>query len=168
MKHKKILAALLAVLILAGGVSALAAAGGSDNPLVTLSYLTDTFTKSILNQTQSKINSAQSTYEAKLDAKLAGIDTSGGGSGAAAYSVVSLSTGQTLTGRVGCEIMLRVGTASCVSDSSPGLIDTTTGGTLENGGSLVKNHLYLVTIDTRSIRATSAVKVLVRGPYSIT
>ena len=164
---RKVFAVLLAGLIFAGAVSALAAAGGSDNPLVTLSYLTDTFTKNILNQTQSKINSTQSTYEAKLDAKLSGLSGSGG-SGAAAYSVVDLSSGQTLTGRVGCEIMLRVGTATCVSSGTPGLIDTTTGGTLENGGSLVKNHLYLVTIDTRSIRATSAVKVLVRGPYSIT
>lgn len=42
---KKILALLLAAVILTGGISALAAAGTSDNPLVTLSYLTDTFKK---------------------------------------------------------------------------------------------------------------------------
>ena len=48
---KKILALLLAAVILTGGISALAAAGTSDNPLVTLSYLTDTFKKSILAQT---------------------------------------------------------------------------------------------------------------------
>lgn len=42
---KKILALLLAAVILTGKISALAAAGTSDNPLVTLSYLTDTFKK---------------------------------------------------------------------------------------------------------------------------
>ena len=62
---KKILALLLAAVILTGGISALAAAGTSDNPLVTLSYLTDTFKKSILAQTDSKLAAAQSTYEAQ-------------------------------------------------------------------------------------------------------
>lgn len=42
---KKILALLLAAVILTGGISALAVAGTSDNPLVTLSYLTVTSKK---------------------------------------------------------------------------------------------------------------------------
>ena len=34
-----------------------------------------------------------------------------------------------LVGDIGCEVMLRVGSAACVSPSTPGLIDETTGGT---------------------------------------
>ncbi len=77
---------------------------------------------------------------------------------------MTLSKGQTLTGDIGCEVMLRVGTASCVSPSSPGLIDETTAGTLNNGGALVTNHLYKMTIEGRGVKAGSATtKLLVRG-----
>ena len=84
------------------------------------------------------------------------------------FSVVTLSQGQILTGDVGCEVMLRVGSATCVADSNPGLVDETDGTLLNNGSSLVTNHLYMVTISTRSVQAASAtVKVLVRGPYTV-
>lgn len=64
--------------------------------------------------------------------------------------------------------MLRVGTAVCVSDSAPGLIDTTEGTTLNHGGALQANHLYMVTIATRGVTATAdVVKVLARGSYTI-
>ena len=82
--------------------------------------------------------------------------------------MVTIPAGKTLTGDIGCEVMLRVGSASCVSPSSPGLIDETTGGTLENGKALVKNHLYMMTIEGRGVKAGgSAVKVLVRGSYTV-
>ena len=105
---KKILALLLAAVILTGGISALAAAGTSDNPLVTLSYLTDTFKKSILAQTDSKLAAAQSTYEAKLEQKIQSSGNSGTTIGA--YSVVRMTNGQTLTLNKNCEVMLRSGT----------------------------------------------------------
>jgi hypothetical protein len=82
--------------------------------------------------------------------------------------VVTLSSGQKLNGTVGTEIMLRVGTATCVASSAPGIIDMNAGGTLNAGYPLVTNHLYMVTIDPRGIQATSSVvKVLVRGDYTI-
>lgn len=60
--------------------------------------------------------------------------------------------------------MLRVGAAVCVASSSPGLIDETTAGTLNNGGALAQNHLYMMTIEGRGVKATAATtKLLVRG-----
>ena len=82
--------------------------------------------------------------------------------------MVTLSEGQTLTGDIGCEVMLRVGGAVCVSPSDPGLIDETTASTLANGGALVQNHLYMMTIEGRGVRATAAAKVLARGSYTVT
>ena len=122
---KKILALLLAAVILTGGISALAAAGTSDNPLVTLSYLTDTFKKSILAQTDSKLAAAQSTYEAKLEQKIQSSGNSGTTIGA--YSVVRMTNGQTLTLNKNCEVMLRSGT---VQYSGNALTDTTSGSIL--------------------------------------
>ena len=82
--------------------------------------------------------------------------------------MVTLNEGQTLTGGVGCEVMLRVGSAVCVAPSAPGLIDETTAGTLNNGGALAQNHLYMMTIENRAVRATAATtKLLVRGTYTL-
>ena len=81
---------------------------------------------------------------------------------------MALSSGQTLTGSVGCEVLLRVGTATCVASSAPGLIDETTGSTLAGGSALVQNHLYMMTIENRGVKATAATtKLLVRGTYTI-
>ena len=81
--------------------------------------------------------------------------------------MVELSAGQTLTGSAACELLLRSGTATCVSDSSPGLVDMTDGATLANGGALKANHLYLATIEGRGVRASTAVTIMVRGEYTV-
>ncbi len=157
---RTVLTVCLVLLLLAGGATALAAVGTAENPLVTLSYLTNTFTQKILAQTEGKITAKQDAYEQKLESKLQG-------SGSASYSVVSLAKGQTLTGQAGCEVLLRDGTAVCISAAS-GFLDTTTGGTLEGGQALSRNHLYLLSADTSGVKATSGVKLMVRGGYRIT
>lgn len=86
---------------------------------------------------------------------------------APSYQVVNLSAGQTITGGAACEFLLRSGTATCVSDTSPGLVDMTAGTTLAGGGALTANHLYLATIEGRGVKASTAVTLLVRGTYSI-
>ena len=159
---KKILALLLAAVILTGGISALAAAGTSDNPLVTLSYLTDTFKKSILAQTDSKLAAAQSTYEAKLEQKIQSSGNSGTTIGA--YSVVRMTNGQTLTLNKNCEVMLRSGT---VQYSGNALTDTTSGSILAQGSTVQKKHLYFSADGTAILQATSSVTILIRGNYHI-
>ena len=150
-------AALLALsAALMTGVSLAAEAGTAQDPLVTLSYLNDTFFNSIMQRVDQKI--AQQTGQA----------VSGGSSSAASFTVVTLSQGQTLTGDIGCEVMLRVGSAVCAAPSDPGLIDETTASTLANGAPLIQNHLYMMTIEGRGVRATAGtVKVLARGSYTI-
>ncbi len=135
----------------------LAAETGSDrDPLVTLSYLNDTFFSQIMQRVDQKIADRNGQLNQQ------------GGSVSSSFAVVTLSQGQTLTGDIGCEILLRVGSAVCVSPSDPGLIDETTAASLSNGGALAQNHLYMMTIEGRGIQASSAtVKVLVRGSYTI-
>ena len=160
MKKDRWLLRAFVLLALSAGLmtTALAAeAGSSGDPLVTLSYLNDTFFNTIMQRVDQKI--AERTGQA-----LPG----GTSSTAASFVVVTLSEGQTLTGGIGCEVMLRVGSAVCVSSSDPGLIDETTAATLANGGALVQNHLYMMTIEGRGVRATAAVtKVLARGSYTV-
>ena len=159
MKKNRWVPRLLVLLVLCGvlnvTLSAAAEAGSSDDPLVTLSYLNETYMDTIMERVDQKI--------AQRNAQL-----SGGTSAASVFTVVTLSSGQVLTGDIGCEVMLRVGTATCVSPSSPGLIDETAASTLNNGGALVQNHLYMMTIEGRGVQATAATtKLLVRGSYSI-
>lgn len=145
-------------------LSAAAEAGSASDPLVTLSYLNETYMSVILDKVDSKITARNTEMTAKIQ-KATGTASSGT---ASAFSVVTLSKGQTLTGEIGCEVLLRVGTASCVAASSPGLVDETTGGTLNGGGALTQNHLYMMTIENRGVKATAAtVKVLVRGGYTV-
>jgi hypothetical protein len=158
MKNKKLIMILSVALalVLIAGVSAYAATnyGSSSDPLITLSYLNDTFTPSIVSKFQTQIDTA-----------LAGQT---GGATATTYKVVTLSKGQKLTGSVGCEIMLRVGSASAQGSDTPCLVDTTGGTSLSSGSALTANHLYMVTIANNGITATAAtVKVLVRGSYTI-
>lgn len=158
MKGKKWLAGLLAAVMLCGLLSLTAAAssaGTEDDPLVTLSYLKETFLSDIMKKVDEKI--------------AARTGQTGGGDAASTFAVVTLTKGQTLTGDIGCEVLLRVGTAVCVSPSSPGLIDETSASALNNNGALVQNHLYMMTIEGRGVKATAATtKLLVRGTYSIT
>lgn len=159
MKKDRWLLRAVVLLILSAGLmttaSLAAEAGSSGDPLVTLSYLNDTFFNTIMQRVDQKI--AERTGQAVP-----------GGSSSASFVVVTLSQGQTLTGGIGCEVMLRVGSAVCVSPSDPGLIDETTASTLADGGALVQNHLYMMTIEGRGVRATAATtKVLARGSYTV-
>ncbi len=155
MKNKKlitILSIVLAVVIIAG-VSAYAATsfGTSSDPLITLSYLEKTLTPQLLEQ-----------FGDELETALAANGST------STYSVVTLSNGQKLIGEVGCEIMLRIGSASVSASDSPGLVDTTNAASLNDGSALTANHLYMVTIAGNGIKATaSTVKVIVRGSYTI-
>lgn len=170
---RKILVIAAALFFIAGSVTALAAAGGSEaNPLVTLSYLKTVFTQTILQETNTKLTTAEAKYTKALDDKIAGYKTelqnSGVGGGSVSFVLVDLPNGKTLTAKNGTELMLRSGSAQCVSADSPGLINSTTGSILDYGGNLEKNHLYLAGADNRGVKATSgSVKLLVRGSYSI-
>ena len=160
------MAAMLALsLVLSCTVSLAAEAGSSQDPLVTLSYLNDTFLGQILEKVDAKIAQRNS----QIVQQLGGQTTSGGTTTASTFTVVTLSSGQVLTGDIGCEVMLRVGTATCVAPSSPGLIDESAATTLAGGAALVQNHLYMMTVEGRGVKATAATtKLLVRGSYTIT
>ena len=134
-----------------------ATAGSANDPLITKSYLDGP----ILERVQALVD--QTVTERKAELEAAAGQNSGN-----VFKVVTLRQGETLEGDVGCEVMLRIGSAVCGSPESVGIIDTTDGTNLGDGKALVTNHLYMVTISTRTVTATSGtVKVLARGPYTV-
>ena len=164
---KKILTSFLGLALTLGalGMTMAAAAdpGSSKDPLVTLSYLEDVFFDAILEKVDERIEGR----DEKIAEKISG--TSGQTeANAQTFTVVTLTQGQILTGDIGCEVMLRVGSAVCTAPSAPGLIDETTASTLNSGGALAQNHLYMMTIEGRGVKATAATtKLLVRGGYTV-
>ena len=146
--------------------AAAAGAGTADDPLVTLSYLNETFLAAVQKRIDEAVASRNASLTAYIDGKLG----SGGGSAgtASSFAVVTIPAGKTLVGDIGCEVMLRVGSAACVSPSTPGLIDETSGAALAGGLALQQNHLYMATVDSRGVQASAnSTKLLVRGNYSV-
>lgn len=180
MKKRKLRTALCVMLVgtvLAAFVAIAAEAGSQGDPLVTLSYLNDTFLGQLLGKVDSKIGEQNQTIRQELEQRidqaeleiLGQVTGTGTVSGTtASYHEVTLSDGQTLYGSAGCEVMLRSGSASCVSEgkSTPGLVDISGGGTINHGSALKENHLYTMTAD-RGVKASGAVTLLVRGSYTI-
>ena len=151
MKKKRIIAVLvIAVLTLAGGMAyAFSGYGTQDDPLITKSYLDSILTEQIMAQAQEKLDAAESSRQG-------------------AFTVLTLTNGQTVTCEPGCEIMLRIGSAMAHGADSPVLVDTTSASSLEDGGALERNHLYMATITGNGITAASAtVKVLICGSYTV-
>lgn len=167
-------AVVLAVVTMISGASLMAFAtpGTPDDPLISLSYLTDIFRPRV----SSDIERAGQDLTQEFDARIADLEerfqASQGSSAspgpADAFAVVTLRNGQSLTCSVGVEIMLRIGTANGFG-AAPALVNYTTGTTLSSGSALTINNMYLVTIEGNGIRATAdTVRVLVRGSYTIT
>ena len=165
MNRKKVRTALCAALALAGltvfGAMAAGGAGSQSDPLVTLSYLTDTFTAQIMD----KVDALVAARNAQLAQELSGGQPAVS-SAAPTYAAVSLAAGQTLYGEPGCEVILRSGAANCTASADPGLVDATTGGSIEGGAYLQQNHLYLMT-DSRAVASAGGAVLLVRGGYAI-
>lgn len=169
---------LLTGTVLAAFVAIAADVGSQGDPLVTLSYLNETFLGQVLEQVEAKLESRNQTMrqeieqtvsvtERELLSQIGGSSTDSDGGVAVSYTAVELAEGQTLYGYAGCEVMVRSGSAKCVAENStPGLVDTTDGGTINNGASLKTNHLYLMTAD-RGVKASGAVTLLVRGEFVI-
>lgn len=157
---------------LLGSGAALAAGGGQNDPLVTLSYLNQTAIPQVVKQVEDKVAARQKELEQALADQINQYKQQGGQGGGAVnetYTLVTMSSGQVMSLDVGCEVLLRVGSAEVRADSSPALIDLSSGGTVNTGASLTKNHLYMSTIEGRTITASaSTVKLLVRGGYSVT
>jgi len=169
---------LLVGTVLAAFVAIAADVGSQGDPLVTLSYLNETFLGQVLEQVDGKLENRNQTMRQEIEqtvslterdllSQIGGSITGSNGGVAASYTAVELTNGQTLYGYAGCEVMVRSGSAKCVTDgSTPGLVDTTDGGTINNGTSLKANHLYMMTAE-RGVKASGAVTLLVRGEYVI-
>ncbi|MDR1298788.1 MAG: hypothetical protein LBJ84_00865 [Oscillospiraceae bacterium] len=176
--RKKLLIAAAAALTVAAatGLTILAATNSGDqtNPLITLSYLNNQFAPQIKSELRGEIAAAEADLVKRFDDAVASgaaapsVPDASHAGGADVFAVVTLSRGQTVKCSIGAELLLRIGGAASVGEA-PGLVDSTGGTTLAEGGELAVNHLYMVTIDGNGIKASSdTVKVMIRGDHTVT
>ena len=158
MKKKTLTTIILIValaMVAAVTVYAVANYGTKEDPLVTSSYL---------QEVQPRMEDA---YRSTLDGEVREMEDQFADQVAAAggsYVLVTLESGQTLTGRAGTELLMRTGTAAVTQSAA---IDLTTGESAAVGAKLTENHLYLVQADGAGIQATADTTVMVRGGYSV-
>jgi len=162
MKSKKtvlILAFILVAVVFAGvGAYAASTLGTQSDPLVTLSYVNERLYPQLVDKISEEADRAAAQVRRDVSQTAGSTDT---------YAVVSLANGQTLTGQVGCELLLRIGSVNVSASDSPGLVDMTDASSINNSAALKQNHLYMVTIAGNGVKATSAAKLIVRGDYTI-
>lgn len=83
------------------------------------------------------------------------------------FSVVNLAQGQMLIGNAGCEIILRMGSATVLATEKGGLCDVTIGGDWPDGSAVPANHNLIVPVsDGRGVRAETDIILMVKGTYT--
>lgn len=131
---------------------AAATGGSSDDPLISLSYLNDTFTNTVQQQIDALRSGAPASVATNADV----------------WTEARLKSGDVLSGSTGtCVIPLAGGMT--VSFSSGAVVDATSGAEVSSGADLAVRHRYLVAEDTAAnFKVSGKTAVLdYQGPYSL-
>ena len=132
----------------------LAEPGGTDDPLISKSYIDTVLMPQIKQYVEGKISEAN-----------IGVGTS---QTADSFKVVEMVAGQKMICSAGTELILRMGKANIIATEKGGLADTTDGYDLSNGTSMPSNHFLVVPVaDGRGISAVDNVLVMVKGSYEL-
>ena len=142
------LGTVLVLALLAAGVYA----ASSDDSLISLNYLRDTFfPKAVQTGEAVAGETLQGTYDngmAQLDAARDGI--SGGSGGSGSYSGTlgqrTWTDGQTIALPTGSSFVMLAGSAAVTHSGA--VVDVTAGAEVDSGAALTANHRYLVGEDT--------------------
>ncbi len=154
-KTKKFKAIAIVLCMMSVFTVVLAEPGGSDDPLISKSYIDTVLMPQIKQYVEEKIS---------------GLNNSGNQNTQTAveFKVVELAAGQKLMCEAGAELILRMGKAQIIATEKGGLADTTAGFDLSNGTDMPANHLLIVPVsDGRGISAHNNVIVMIKGSYEI-
>lgn len=155
-RTKVMVAGLIIVLsvVLVGGIVAFSEPGGTDDPVVTKSYIVDKVIPDIKAYIDERFGIAASE----------GVVTARNDS----YAVVNVSKGDSVICEAGAELILRMGTGTIIATQKGGLADTTAGFDLANGTNMPSNHQLIVPVaDGRGFKAETDVIVMIKGGYTI-
>ena len=145
---KKVKSALVFSLIcmIISTVIVFASPGDNNDPLVTLTYITDVLLPDVNARIDRKVKDARSTFK-----------------------LVEVKAGKVLYGDVGTELVLRSGGATIIaSKSGGGIADLTSGLDLRKDTYVSLNHHLLIPrTDSRGLYFVEDSIILVKGNYSL-
>ena len=177
MKKKAIISAVLALTLVLGLGVAVLAYDSSEDPIISLSYLTDIFKPLVLRELETKIDTKIAEAVKNIPASQptepsvpSPSQPDDGEEAQTGYTVIELNKDDELYASDACDIMLRSGKASCIApDPKQGIADYTDATEILNGQPLVKNHMCLIPRgDGRGVIAESeSVFIMVRGEYIV-
>ncbi|MBR5506562.1 MAG: hypothetical protein IKV88_00770 [Clostridia bacterium] len=130
--------------------------GGSDDPLITLSYVEDVLIPQMKSYVDSSVaNTSSGSQNVTVE-------------GGLYFNIVNVSKGQTIIGDRSCQMILRMGSGKIVATQKGGIADVTLGYDLANGADAPANHLLIIPVDDgRGIKMTSNGIVMICGSYSV-
>ena len=173
-KRIQVVISLIVILIIASAIIAFAAPGDSNDPLVTLSYITETLMPQIDQKINASIDSRlDSKISEKIDEELAGFTPSSsqgtsGGASAESFILVNVRKNQRIIGGEGTEFVVRSGSGVVIATSNGGIADLSAGYDLANGTDVPLNHHLLVPRnDSRGIKFNTNSIVLIKGTYTV-
>ena len=137
-----------------GGFAVFSEPGGTDDPVVSKSYIVEKVVPELKAYVDERLGIAagDSTVTARPDS----------------FVVVNLSAGQSVICEAGTEMILRMGAGTIIATQKGGLADTTAGYDLANGTKVPSNHLLIVPVaDGRGMIATQEAIVMIKGGYTI-
>lgn len=137
-----------------GGTAVFSEPGGTDDPVVTKSYIVDKVIPDIMAYIDQRFGTAAS------EGMVTGRPD--------AFAVVSVSAGKRVICEAGTELILRMGQGTLIATEKGGLADTTMGYDLPDGYPMPSNHLLVVPVaDGRGFRADTDVMALIKGGYMV-
>lgn len=142
------------VLVAVSGFAVFSEPGGTDDPVVTKSYIVDKVVPEIKTYVDQQLGIASS--DGTVTAR------------PSTFVVINLNAGQSIVGEAGTEFILRMGSGTVIATAKGGLADTTSGYDLANGVSLPSNHLLIIPVaDGRGFKASTDAIVMIKGGYTV-
>lgn len=149
-----------------------AAAGGADDPLVSLSGLKNLLLRPVENYIEAKADIIKKELSANKGGsvdKEALAKQAAASMGGASTREVSLTKGQRVSGPIGGGFMLTEGEASVTSFTASDLIDVTAGRNAVPGTAVTKNGYYIIGVDNgcgMTVTSKKATVTLIDGAYT--
>ena len=183
-----LLSILFAIVLIAGTALISSGIWDRESPMVPLDYLTDELEPNLLSavdeavdekllsidqELAGKLQEFQSIVDSKVtneDALVEAVSDSVASmlkeDLGASYREVQLTTGTNVTLSVGSELLFRQGSIEYSTSTGLGLIDISTGNSVEDQASLELNHLYVSTMNGCTLIVQEDSTVFIQGEYS--
>ena len=151
--------------ILAAATVWVFAAGTAEDPLVSLSYLTEIFAKAVDAEVEARLDASDKQLLGSVEVEENTADENGGDF-AEAWTETRMKREDALIGVTGTSFLLLAGEAQ-VGYNSGAVVDVTDGSVVESGSKLIPKHRYLVAEDTMAafVVTTKTAVVNYQGEY---